>query len=67
MSEKKDEALVAVQIVFTILQTQSKHEYDMDNVWEIITDAVKWYFMECMLDSDEKPSFKLLNPLFVAY
>ncbi len=30
---KKDEALqVAVQIVFTISQTQSKHEYNIDKV-----------------------------------
>jgi len=26
------ELLFAVQIVFTISQTQSKHEYDMDNI-----------------------------------
>jgi len=25
----------------------------------IITDAEKWYFMECSLDNEGKPSFKL--------
>ena len=33
----------------------------------IVTDAEKWYFMECMQDSEGKPSFKLSKPLFVAY
>ncbi len=33
----------------------------------IVTDAEKWYFMECMQDSEGKPSFKLSKPLFVTY
>jgi hypothetical protein len=42
-------------------------EYDIDKVWGIVTDAEKWYFMECTLDSERKPSFKLSKPLFVVY
>src|SRR5581483_9856120 len=42
-------------------------EYDMDKVWGIVTDAEKWYFMECTLDSERKPSFILSKPLFVVY
>jgi hypothetical protein len=42
-------------------------EYDMDKVWGIVTDAEKWYFMECMLYSERKPLFKLSKPLFVVY
>src|SRR4051794_8711204 len=42
-------------------------EYDMDKVWEIVTDAEKWYFMECTLDEERKPSFKLSEPVIVEY
>ena len=33
----------------------------------IVTDAEKWYFMECTLENERKPVFKLSKPLFVAY
>lgn len=36
--------------------------YGLDKVWEIVTDAEKWYFMECRLDDKGKPSFKLSEP-----
>ena len=42
-------------------------EYGLDKVWGIVTDAEKWYFMECTQDSEGKPSFKLSKPLFVMY
>src|SRR6266542_3761273 len=42
-------------------------EYDMDKVWGIITDAEKWYFMECTLDEERKPSFRLLEPVIIEY
>jgi hypothetical protein len=32
-----------------------------------ITDAEKWYFMECTLDEDRKPTFKLSEPVTVVY
>ncbi|PKK58923.1 hypothetical protein RhiirC2_857575 [Rhizophagus irregularis] len=33
----------------------------------IITDAEKWYFMECSLVNEGKPSFKLSKPVVVVY
>ncbi|GBC42847.2 uncharacterized protein OCT59_008076 [Rhizophagus irregularis] len=33
----------------------------------IVTDVEKWYFVECIQDSERKLSFKLLKSLFVAY
>ena len=39
----------------------------MDKVWGIVTDAEKWYFMECSLDNEGKPSFKLSEPVTVVY
>src|SRR3954453_6533913 len=42
-------------------------EYGLDKVWGIVTDAEKWYFMECKQDSEGNISFKLSKPLFVAY
>ena len=42
-------------------------EYSLDKVWGIVTDAEKWYFMECMQDSEGIISFKLSKPLFVVY
>ncbi|EXX70886.1 hypothetical protein RirG_083340 [Rhizophagus irregularis DAOM 197198w] len=41
--------------------------YGLDKVWGIVTDAEKWYFMECMLDGEGKPSFKLSEPVIVVY
>jgi hypothetical protein len=42
-------------------------EYGLDKVWGIVTDAEKWYFMECTLDEDRKPTFKLSEPITVVY
>ena len=39
----------------------------LDKVWGIVTDAEKWYFMECTQDSEGKPSFKLSEPVIVVY
>ena len=33
----------------------------------IITDAEKWYFLECSLDDQERPRFKLSKPIVVVY
>ncbi|KAF0404050.1 crinkler family protein [Gigaspora margarita] len=43
------------------------NEYGLGKVWWIVTDAEKWYFMECTQDSEGKLSFKLSKPLSVAY
>ncbi|GET63621.1 hypothetical protein GLOIN_2v1774909 [Rhizophagus irregularis DAOM 181602=DAOM 197198] len=37
-------------------------EQDVDNVFGIVTDAKEWYFVECTLDREGKPSFKLSEP-----
>jgi len=42
-------------------------KYDMDIVWGIVTDAEKWYFMECTFDEEKKPAFKLSEPVVVIY
>ncbi|CAB4407541.1 unnamed protein product [Rhizophagus irregularis] len=42
-------------------------EYDMDKVLRTVIDAEKWYFMECTLDEERKPSFKLSEPVIVEY
>jgi len=39
--------------------------YSLNKVWGIVTDAKKWYFMECTLDNEGKLSFKLLEPVIV--
>ncbi|CAG8664335.1 6216_t:CDS:1, partial [Paraglomus brasilianum] len=36
-------------------------------VFGIVTDAEKFYFMECSLDEQERPAFKLSKPVIVAY
>ncbi|CAG8465645.1 14585_t:CDS:2 [Cetraspora pellucida] len=41
-------------------------ECGLDKVWGIVTDAEKWYFMECTLDKG-RPSFKLSEPITVVY
>jgi hypothetical protein len=33
----------------------------------IVTDAEKWYFMECSLDDQERLRFKLSKPVIVVY
>jgi len=39
----------------------------MDKIFSIITDARGWYFIECTLDEEEKPSFKLSESVNVIY
>ena len=39
----------------------------MDKVWGIVTDAEKWYFMECTQGEEGKPLFKLSKPVIVVY
>ncbi|PKK42841.1 hypothetical protein RhiirC2_722784, partial [Rhizophagus irregularis] len=36
-------------------------------VFGIITDAEKWYFMECSLDDQDRLRFKLSEPIVVVY
>ncbi|CAI2191134.1 14295_t:CDS:2, partial [Funneliformis geosporum] len=40
---------------------------DVDRVFGIVTDASEWYFMECSLDNEGKPAFKLSESVTVVY
>ncbi|CAB4440899.1 unnamed protein product [Rhizophagus irregularis] len=40
---------------------------DVDRVFGIVTDASEWYFMECSLDHEGKPTFKLSEQVTVVY
>ncbi|PKK58377.1 hypothetical protein RhiirC2_857808 [Rhizophagus irregularis] len=43
------------------------NERDIGRVFGIVTDASEWYFMECSLDDEGKPTFKLSEPVTVVY
>src|SRR5262249_52427854 len=68
---KQSFAQVTVQMESSLSRKRKANEindeYDMDKVWGIVTDAEKWYFMECTLENGRKPVFKLSKSLFVAY
>ena len=78
MTEVKDEdfykgiAQNAVQLESALSNRKSKaSEMEEGNVFTgktfgIITDAEKWYFMECSYN-EGKPSFKLSEPVTVVY
>jgi hypothetical protein len=42
-------------------------EQVVGSVFAIVTDAKEFYFLECTLDDQEKPSFKLSKPAVVVY
>ncbi|PKC60886.1 hypothetical protein RhiirA1_444701 [Rhizophagus irregularis] len=64
-------AQASVQIESTLSRKRKADEIDdgrsIDRVFGIVTDASEWYFMECMLDDEGKPSFKLSEPVTVVY
>jgi hypothetical protein len=74
---KKDDfkqgfAQATVQLASSLGRKRKADEMDdepgFSKVWGIVTDAEKWYFMECTQDAEGKLSFKLTKPpLFVAY
>ena len=39
----------------------------MGKVFGIVTDAEKWYFLECSLDDQERLRFKLSKPIVAVY
>ena len=39
----------------------------MGKTFGIVTDAEKWYFLECSLDEQDKLRFKLSKPVIVVY
>ncbi|GBB96658.1 hypothetical protein RclHR1_02800008 [Rhizophagus clarus] len=46
---------------------EMEDEQDVDKVFGIVTDTREWYFMECILDGEGKPSFKLSEPVSYGY
>ncbi len=74
---KKDDfvkgvAQCAVQLESSLSNRKRKaNEVEEDQmvgkVFGIVTDAEKFYFMECSLDKQDRPSFKLSEPVVVVY
>src|SRR3954469_23352136 len=64
-------AQVSMQMKLTLLRKckadEINNEQDVDRVFGIVTDVSEWYFMECSLDNERKPSFKLLELMTVVY
>ncbi|RIA83419.1 hypothetical protein C1645_880515 [Glomus cerebriforme] len=74
---KKDDfvkgvAQCAVQLESSLSNRKRKANEMEENqivgkVFGIVTDAKKFYFMECSLDNQDRPSFKLSEPVVVVY
>jgi hypothetical protein len=74
---KKDDfvkgvAQCAVQLESSL--SNRKHKADemeekqtFRRVFGIVTDAEKFYFMECSMDDQDRPSFKLSEPVVIIY
>jgi hypothetical protein len=62
-------AQASVQMESTLTRKRKADEInnEEDRVFGIVTDASEWYFMECKVDSEGKPSFKLSEPVTVVY
>ncbi|GBB85903.1 hypothetical protein RclHR1_12340007 [Rhizophagus clarus] len=64
-------AQASVQIESTLSRKRKADEIDngqdVDRVFGIVTDASEWYFMECSLDNEGKPAFKLSESVTVVY
>ncbi|PKY13276.1 hypothetical protein RhiirB3_490602 [Rhizophagus irregularis] len=65
----KEFAQASVQMESTLTRKRKADEInnEEDRVFGIVTDASEWYFMECKVDSEGKPSFKLSEPVTVVY
>ena len=55
---KQDFAQATVQMEFSLSRKRKADEiddgYGLDKVWGIVTDAEKWYFMECSLGASDR-------------
>ncbi|PKY49122.1 hypothetical protein RhiirA4_464958 [Rhizophagus irregularis] len=49
------------------VQCESALSSKKKNVFGIITDSEKWFFLECSLDNERKPNFKLSKPMVIIY
>ena len=61
------QASVQMESTLTRKRKADEIEQELDKVFGIVTDASEWYFMECSLDNEGKPSFKLSEPVTVVY
>ncbi|RIA94631.1 hypothetical protein C1645_817677 [Glomus cerebriforme] len=64
-------AQASVQMESTLSRKRKADEIvndqEIDRVFGIVTDASEWYFMECSLDDEGKPTFKLSKSVTVVY
>ncbi|RGB35644.1 hypothetical protein C1646_667554 [Rhizophagus diaphanus] len=49
------------------VQCESALSNKKKNIFGIITDSEKWFFLECSSDNDRKPKFKLSKPMVIIY
>ncbi|CAG8723671.1 14824_t:CDS:1, partial [Funneliformis caledonium] len=49
------------------VQCESALSNNNKRIFGIITDSEKWFFLECSLDNEGKPKFKLSKPMVVVY
>ncbi|KAF8470148.1 hypothetical protein BDZ91DRAFT_720058 [Kalaharituber pfeilii] len=63
----KSFAQVCVQMESFLTDCKRNGGQAVDKVFGIVTDASEWYFMECTLEDEGKPLFKLSEPVVVVY
>lgn len=49
------------------VQCESALACNKQRVFGIVTDGEKWFFLECSLEDNKKPKFKLSKPVIVIY
>ena len=64
---KKDDFVKGVAQCAVQLESSLSNRKRKANEMEVVTDAEKFYFMECSLDTQDRPSFKLSEPVVVVY
>ena len=62
---KKDDFVKGVAQCAVQLESSLSNRKRKANEMEVVTDAEKFYFMECSLDNQDRPSFKLSEPVVV--
>jgi hypothetical protein len=54
-------------IAQNVVQCESALLNNKKKVFGIVTDSEKWYFLECSLNNEGEPNFKLSKPVVVIY
>jgi len=47
--------------------SEMEEENFVGEAFSIVTDGEKWYFLECMMDDQKRPKFKLSRLVFIDY